>query len=178
MPMLTRFSKLPPTLILSPIICFSKKRLFEEIAECASYITEIPTEQVITALNDREKMGSTVCAKSIAIPHAIILSAPKDFETFGILCMLSEPIAFNTVDTDPLTIDMAYAFFISHDDSYEDVQNMLYEVSNILSQEALSNSLRLSRYDDDKITAILNKVDSLLSNALLHEEENESLKES
>lgn len=168
--MLIEFNKLPPTLVISPITCFSKKRLFEEIAECAGFILDLPTEDVISALNSREKLGSTVCGKSVAIPHTIITSAPKDFKTFGILCLLTDAVAFNTVDTDAQTIDIAYAVFISPDDNYDTTQTLLYEISNILKNDTLTNSLRLSHHDNDKITAILNKVDNLLQVAIKKED--------
>ena len=43
---------LPDTLILSPLFCFSKKKLFEEIAESASVLLDVSCESLINALNE------------------------------------------------------------------------------------------------------------------------------
>ena len=70
---------LPKTQILSPLFCFSKKRLFEEIAECAAFITKKTSKEIIVALNEREKLGTTVFFQGVAIPHAVIQSSTPTF---------------------------------------------------------------------------------------------------
>ncbi len=164
--MQTDFENLPTTIILAPIVCFSKKRLFEEVAECASHIVNGNTNVVIQALNDREKLGSTVFAKGIALPHALLPNAKK---SFAILSLLDEPIPFYTIDTNANSIDIAYSFFLSKNDNYEEMQNKLIKICDIFSNSALLTSLRLSRYDENKIYNILKKVDLLLSDD--HKEE-------
>ena len=96
---------LPKTQILSPLFCFSKKRLFEEIAECAAFITKKTSKEIIVALNEREKLGTTVFFQGVAIPHAVIQSSTP---TFAVLSILDKPITFNSIDADEQLVDIAF----------------------------------------------------------------------
>ena len=112
---------LPKTQILSPLFCFSKKRLFEEIAECAAFITKKTSKEIIFALNEREKLGTTVFFQGVAIPHAVIQSSTP---TFAILSILDKPITFNSIDADEQLVDIAFSLFISPKDDVEKVESL------------------------------------------------------
>ena len=64
--MLDSFEYLPDTLILSPLSCFSKKRLFEDVADQAAFIIKTHTVDINMLLNDREKCGSTALDNGVA----------------------------------------------------------------------------------------------------------------
>ncbi|MBO6258300.1 MAG: PTS sugar transporter subunit IIA [Succinivibrio sp.] len=150
---------LPQTVILSPLFCYSRKRLFEEIAECASNRINLEAQKIISLLNDREKAGSTVFAKGIAIPHAVVENIPK---TISVLSILDKPIAFNSIDADPQYVDIAWTVFISSKEQYDDMENLLTIMTNELSNQDLLNSLRLSRNENTKIQLIIEKLDLLI----------------
>ena len=150
---------LPQTVILSPLFCYSRKRLFEEIAECASVKLNLEPKKIISLLNEREKSGSTVFSQGIAIPHAVIEDIP---ETLSVLSILDKPIAFNSIDADPQYIDIAWTVFISSKEQYDDMENLLTIMTNELSNQDLLNSLRLARNENTKIQLIIEKLDLLI----------------
>ncbi len=151
---------LPKTIILSPLFCFSKKRLFEEVADFASCELNTHAKDLIFALNEREKKGTTVCFDGIAIPHASISDIPN---TLGILSILDKPILFNSIDAQEQNVDIAYTFFISQNEDYTKIENLLKELSQQLAHNDLLNALRLCRGEKNKVSDILNKMDLSLN---------------
>ncbi len=157
--MYSDFKILPPTIILAPLVCFSKKRLFEELGECAGSALQRSTYDIIQALNEREWAGSTVIADGVAIPHAKISGA---LPALAILCLLDKKIPFNTIDSDPVTVDIAFSFYFSPESNIEDLQLMLSHLCEIFDSSELRASLRRSHHDEGKILQILHKIDYLL----------------
>lgn len=150
---------IPKSLILSPLFCFSKKRLFEEIADCAGYVLQKPAKEIIDALNKRETYGTTVFYPGIAIPHAVIDS---EHETFAILSILDKPITFNSIDSDEQLIDIALCLFISRYDDSAKIESLLKNITIVLSNNDLLNSLRLVKNEPSKLAILLNKIDYIL----------------
>lgn len=157
---MAQFKILPKTYLLSPLTCFSKKRLFEEICTLVSSITDIKERILLQALNERESFGSTVCAKGIGIPHALIDSLD---ESLAVLTIIQKEVPYNTVDTDYMGVDVALAFFISPKDDYDKIEQMLRIVSRELDNTEMANSLRRSWQDNNKLVLILQKLDALLN---------------
>lgn len=153
---------LPETQILSPLFCFSKKRLFEEIARCAAFIMKKSQKDIITLLNQRENLGTTVFYQGVAIPHAVIDS---DTPTFAILSILDKPITFNSIDADEQLVDIALSLFISPKEDREGVETLLRNLTIVLSNTDLLNSLRLAKNEQHKLEIILNQIDVLLEQA-------------
>lgn len=150
---------LPKTLILSPLFCYSKKRLFEEISENAAVMLKTSPEILKKGLNTREQYGTTVFFNGIALPHAVI---PNIAQTLAVISILDTPVLFNSIDSDPLPVDIAYTLFISPDEDYEQIAKLLRNISDVLSNQDLLNSLRLARNERGKINSILKHVDALL----------------
>ncbi len=150
---------LPETLILSSLFCYSKKRLFEEIAENASVILHVAPDLIIKELNTREQYGATVFFNGIAIPHAMI---PGISKTLAVLSILDSPVPFNSIDSDPLYVDIAYTLFISPDDKYEEITKLLKQLTEVFSNQDLLNSLRLARNERNKISTLLKQIDASL----------------
>lgn len=161
---MSEFKVLPQqTIILSPFSCFSKKRLFEEIGVISSAVTGIKEKTFIEALNRREAIGNTVCAKGFALPHAIIrdLNAP-----IAILAILHSEIAYNSVDSDYVGIDMAMAIFFGDkerkEDAREAAEDMLIMISEQFKNNDLANSFRRAWQDRAKLQLVLQKLDNNL----------------
>lgn len=154
------FNVLPPTLILAPLSCYSKKRLFEELGECAGSILEIPSLTIINALNERESLGSTYADNRTALPHAN-LNCDREC---AILALLNKPVLFNNIDSEELTVDIAYSFYFGRNSDYDKSLKMLSSLSAVLQDQMIINSLRLSRHSRPKIARILAKIDLILQN--------------
>ncbi len=157
---MAQFKILPTTYILSPLTCFSKKRMFEEICAVAAEVSGLEKEDLLLALNRREASGSTVCSKGVGLPHAMIHGLEK---SIAVMCILQDEVTYNNVDTDYHGVDMAMAFFISPEEKYEDVEQMLRLVSSNLHNTELANSFRRIRQDNNKILMLLQKLDALMA---------------
>ena len=156
---MAQFKILPNTYILSPLICFSRKRLFEEMSDLAAAITGVEARVLLTALNEREAMGATACAKGICIPHGVISELKQ---SVAVLALLQAEIPFNSVDSDYQGVDFALAFFLSPKDKYEERAQMLRLVSRELNNPDLANSFRRVWQDTNKLMMLMLKLDNLL----------------
>ena len=157
------FISLPNTIILSPLVCFSKKRLFEEVANHAAFIIKAPVADIVRSLNEREKFGSTALKNGIAIPHVQMRNIK---ETFCILTLLQNKIFFNDVDTDPEDADIIMTFFFSGTENQFEAEKLLQNISEIFENEELCASLRHSKGEPDTIAYLLKKVDVQLTKRL------------
>lgn len=154
------FKILPPTLILAPLSCYSKKRLFEELGECAGSVLEIPSLTIINALNERESLGSTYAGRRTALPQAN-LNCDRECAIFA---LLNKPVLFNNIDSQEVIVDIAYSFYFGRDCDYDKSLMMRGRLSAVLQDQMIINSLRLSRHSRPKIARILSKIDLILQN--------------
>ena len=154
--MLNSFEFLPDTLILSPLNCFSKKRLFEDVADQAAFIIKTHAIDINMLLNDREKCGSTALDNGVAIPH---IQMRKIEKTFGVLSILQNKVFFNDVDTDLEDADIVYTFFFSSKDDPKEAEIFLKNICEIFENEELCVSLRRAKNEPDTIFALLKKID-------------------
>lgn len=161
--MFSDFTVLPPVIILAPLVCFSKKRLLEELGESAGSVLQCPEADIIRALNEREWAGSTVVAEGVAIPHALVDGA---LPALCIVCLMDKAIPFSTIDSDPQAVDIALSFYFSPEANLSELQLMLEHLSNILQSRELCASLRRSHHDESKILQLLHKADELLCQEL------------
>lgn len=166
------FIHLPDTIILSPLNCYSKKRLFEEIAQCASAqlinmdgnkIID-PPRAILQALQSREMMGSTVVCDRFAMPHC---SPPGNNHTLAVLALLAQPVQYNTVDTEHQLIDLVYSFFFSRSEDARNGELLLEHLSEIMSTTPLRGALHRVRHDHNKLTLNLKRLDALLHEKFL-----------
>lgn len=172
------FIHLPETIILSPLNCFSKKRLFEEIAQCASSLLggregnkiTNPSHTILRSLQGREMMGSTVVCDRFAIPHC---APPGNNHTLAVLALLAQPVPYNTVDTEHQLIDIVYSFFFSVSDEVEHGERMLELLAEIMSGTSVRGALQRVRHDHAKLALNLRRIDALLHARLLSSSEAE-----
>lgn len=163
--MLNSFEYLPDTLILSPLNCFSKKRLFEDVADQAAFIIKAHAIDINMLLNDREKCGSTALDNGVAIPH---IQMRKIEKTFGILSILQNKVFFNDIDTDLEDADIVYTFFFSQKDDPKDAEIFLKNICEIFENKDLCVSLRRAKNEPDTILSLLKKIDVQLGLQLQH----------
>ncbi len=79
----------------------TKAALFAAAAEHLSRTTGVASEDLLKALADREKLGSTAIGRGIAVPHAGIdgLSTPA-----AVIFRLARPIEFEASDNNPVDL--------------------------------------------------------------------------
>lgn len=79
----------------------SKIRLLQILSGIAGKALKISARDVFAALQNRERLGSTGIGAGIAIPHAPVAGVVVPF---GFVARLAKPIAFESVDDDPVDI--------------------------------------------------------------------------
>ena len=126
----------------------NKKALFQQIGTAAARRTGIPTKNIVAALNERERLGSTGFGAGVAIPHGKIEGLPS---VFGYFARLTSPIDFQAVDNMP--VDLVF-LLLSPPDAGADHLKALARVSRALRDRQTLAKLRGAR-SRDAIFALL-----------------------
>lgn len=119
----------------------NKKQLFQTLAEVAAKAYDLPADEVVERLTERERLGSTGFGGGIAIPHAKLDSLTT---LRGAVLLTAEPVAFDAVDD--LPVDVIF-MLLSPADSGAEHLKMLARVSRFLRNEAQVKRLRGVRSD-------------------------------
>jgi PTS system nitrogen regulatory IIA component len=132
----------------------NKKGLFQLLGLAASRMTGIPAKTIVTAISEREKIGSTGFGGGVAIPHGKIDGLER---VYGYFARLTQPIEFNSVDN--LPVDLVF-LILSPPDAGADHLKALASVSRALRDRTTVAKLRGAR-SRDAIFALLTGVESL-----------------
>ena len=132
----------------------NKKGLFQQLAAAAARRTGLPARAIVSALTEREKLGSTGFGGGVAIPHGKIEGLEH---VFGGFARLSSPIDFQAVDD--LPVDLVF-MILSPPDAGADHLKALARVSRVLRDRETLAKLRGAR-SDDAIFALLAGVESV-----------------
>ena len=120
----------------------NKKGLFQQLASGASRLTGVPAKQIVTALNERERIGSTGFGGGTAIPHGKMEGLGR---VFGYFARLSAPVDFQAVDG--LPVDLVF-LLLSPIDAGADHLKALASVSRTFRDRQILAKLRGARSKD------------------------------
>jgi PTS system nitrogen regulatory IIA component len=132
----------------------NKKALFQQLGLAASRRTGLEARGIVTALTERERLGSTGFGGGVAIPHGRIETLPA---LFGYFARLNSPIEFQSVDHVP--VDIVF-LLLSPPDAGADHLKALARISRTLRDRETVAKLRGAR-SRDAIFALLSGVESL-----------------
>lgn len=132
----------------------NKKALFQQLGILAGRKLGLEPKTVVSALNEREKRGSTGFGGGVAIPHGRIEGLSREF---GIFVRLSQPIDFQSVDGVP--VDLVF-LLLSAPDAGADHLKALASVSRALRDRDTVAKLRGAR-SRDALFALLVGVETL-----------------
>ena len=132
----------------------NKKSLFQQLGLAAARRTGLEAKDIVTALSDRERLGSTGFGGGVAIPHGKIEGLPA---VFGYFARLNSPIDFQSVDNMP--VDLVF-LLLSPPDAGADHLKALARVSRMLRDRQTVAKLRGAR-SRDAIFALLSGVETL-----------------
>jgi PTS system nitrogen regulatory IIA component len=114
----------------------SKKRLLQDISDHAEASYCLNSDEIFTALQSRENLGTTGVGRGVAIPHA-------RFETLdrivGLFFRLEKPVNFDSMDRQP--VDLIFTLLAPANDSPEHLK-ALAMVSRTLRSEENCKTLR------------------------------------
>jgi PTS system nitrogen regulatory IIA component len=79
----------------------SKAQLFQDLAAMAAAAAGLDTGVVLTAMEQRERLGTTGIGDGIAIPHARVAGLER---LFGFFIRLATPIEYDALDDAPVDL--------------------------------------------------------------------------
>src|SRR5262245_3574130 len=126
----------------------TKKQALQELADHAALVTGCPERDILEALLQRERLGSTGLGRGIAIPHAKLKGLDR------ITCLfarLEEPIEFEALDNEP--VDLIFVL-LAPEHASGDHLKALARISRLLREPSALDRLRSAR-DKAGIYAIL-----------------------
>ena len=132
----------------------NKKALFQQLGAAAARRTGLDAKVIVTALVERERLGSTGFGGGVAIPHGRIEGLSR---VHGAFARLAQPIDFQAVDGAP--VDLVF-LLLSPPDAGADHLKALAAVSRALRNRQTVAKLRGAR-SSDAIYALLAGVDAL-----------------
>ena len=143
-----------PEAIDSQLSVKNKKALFQQLATASARLTGLPAKDILTCLQQRERLGSTGFGGGVAVPHGKIDGLPG---IVGFFARLSTPIDYQAVDD--LPVDLVF-LLLSSPDAGADHLKALARVSRALRNGAAVAKLRGAR-SKDAIFALLAGVETL-----------------
>ena len=120
----------------------NKKALFQQLATAAARQTGLAAKEIVAALNERERLGSTGFGGGTAIPHGKIEGLDR---MYGYFARLSAPIEFQAVDD--LPVDLVF-LLLSPVDAGADHLKALASVSRTFRDRSTVAKLRGARSRD------------------------------
>ena len=104
---------IPKDSVLSPVFCYSKKRAFEIICKQASININIPEDELLAIIQERESLGSTYLANGVAIPHVFV---PEKIKETIIIIILDTPVQHDEYNN---SVDIYISLFL-HESTLEE----------------------------------------------------------
>lgn len=128
------------------------KQAFRMAAERASRSSSLDAREVVDALVERERLGSTGVGDGISIPHARFDKLNK---VMGVFLRLAQPIDMDAVDEKPIKL-MFVVLAPKHADT--DHLKVLSRVARILRAPGNKNSLTESQ-SSERVIEVLTSED-------------------
>ena len=129
-----------------------KRALLQQMAQIAGLKLGIEPAQVIDAILERERLGSTGFGGGIAIPHGKIAGLTS---VFGLVFRLDKPVDFEAIDKMP--VDLVF-MLLSPPERGADHLRALAAISRAVRDASSVDQLRGAR-DADAFVAVLTSCD-------------------
>ncbi|HEX6783244.1 MAG TPA: PTS sugar transporter subunit IIA [Sphingomicrobium sp.] len=126
----------------------NKRSLMKQLAELAAQRLSLDSAAVLTALNEREQLGSTGFGHGVAIPHAKIEGLAS---IYGLFARLAEPVDYKAIDSRP--VDLVFVLLSPPDAGAEHLK-ALAAISRVTRDAATLERLRGAR-SRDAVAAVL-----------------------
>jgi len=136
-----------PALVVS-----NKRALLHSLGQIAAQRLQIDIAEVVAALLDREKLGTTGFGNGVAIPHGKIEGLRR---IYGLVAHLAEPIEYKAIDGTP--VDLVF-LLLSPPDAGADHLKALAAISRVVRHAPTLEKLR-GAHTRDALTAVLMGVD-------------------
>ncbi|OQW77417.1 MAG: PTS lactose transporter subunit IIC [Proteobacteria bacterium ST_bin13] len=125
-----------PATVLNQVAAANKKALLHHIGQAAAHSYGLDAKAIVSALADRERIGSTGFGGGVAIPHGKLDGLTR---VVGVFARLAQPIDFQAIDD--LPVDIVFAL-LSPPDAGADHLKSLARVSRRLRDRGFVAKLR------------------------------------
>ncbi|MBL4855041.1 MAG: PTS sugar transporter subunit IIA [Robiginitomaculum sp.] len=127
--------------VTSDLHAVSKKQLFQEMAELAIQCgaigaDTIKSRDIVSAVSERERLGSTGVGYGVAIPHARLEGLSK---VRAIFARLETPLDYESIDERPVDL---VVLLLAPANASGDHLKALAQVSRLLRREDIRDKLR------------------------------------
>ncbi len=127
---------LKPANVLVDFITTSKKQTLETLATHLVKETNINHHELLIALHQRERLGSTGVGSGVAIPHARLQGIDN---TTGLFVRLKTPIPFDSIDNSD--VDLIFMLLMPEGAGANNLK-VLAKVSKYLRQQIVREKLK------------------------------------
>lgn len=132
----------------------SKKRLLHDVSDLFQNAYGLASDEVLSALMERESLGPTGVGNGVALPHARINETKEVIAAF---VLLEKPVEFEAVDRQP--VDIAFALLAPGDAGVEHLKALAL-VSRTLRDPSICSKLRRNP-DPQTLYTILSEAPSV-----------------
>ena len=139
---------LPPDGVITGLSASSRKQVVQSLAEIAARFCDAKPRDIVDAVLERERLGSTGVGDGVAIPHARVAGVDR---VFGVFARLRTPVDFDSIDGRPADL---IVMLLAPEDSTAEHLKALARVSRVLRREDMRELLR-GAADADAMNAIL-----------------------
>lgn len=137
-----------PQAVIPSMKANGKKQALIELADKAAEVSGIDAREILDALIQRERLGSTGIGGGIAIPHGKLARCQR---IFGVFARLEKPMDFEALDDAP--VDLIF-LLIAPENAGADHLNALSRAARVLRDQSLVATLRSTR-DPSALYSIL-----------------------
>lgn len=143
------------TLSIDNIICNSvditcKKQVLEYIGHIACRCSEeLNYVEVLQALIQRERLGSTALGHGVAVPHARVEHIDQP-----IVCLITTHTAINFYEGETVAVDIIFGILAPVDANQQQL-NLLADITTRLQHKSYRDGLRHAQTPDELLTAAL-----------------------
>ena len=130
----------------------NKRALFQSLGQIAGQRLGIEPGELVAALGERERLGSTGFGGGVAIPHGKVAGLNR---VYGLVAHLAEPIDYKAIDNGP--VDLVF-LLLSPPDAGADHLKALAAISRVVRHAPTLEKLRGAR-SRDALAAVLMGVD-------------------
>ena len=127
-----------PQAVIPALKANGKKQALIEISEKAATLSGLDSREVLDALIQRERLGSTGIGAGIAIPHGKLAALDR---IFGLFARLPKPIDFEALDDQP--VDLIFLLLAPEGAGAEHLK-ALARIARHLRQPGVAGKLRAS----------------------------------
>jgi nitrogen PTS system EIIA component len=125
--------------IIPRLAAKTKKQLLHDLAERAAALTGLRGRDILEAVLERERVGSTAMGRGIAIPHGRVVGLQRIVSVFA---RLDQPIDFEAADEEP--VDLVF-LLLAPEHAGADHLKALARISRLLREPATIEKLRASK---------------------------------